>query len=229
LCAETVKVLPNHSVFCYLPTDDYGEPDINRMQQRQDVVFGSFNNLLKVNAETLALWRDVLFAVPGSKLKLKTPSCTDENCRQYFLDYFTDSGIDQRRLIFSGPSSLYDMMREYNEMDIALDTFPYNGGTTTFQALWMAVPVLTMAGTNFCGRMGASAMTRLGMQDWVAHSREDFIDRAIRLAADRETLVKTKKGLREKMRQSPLCDAQGFGIEMGRVFEEIWAEYCEKP
>lgn len=229
LCSETVKVLPHHSVFCYLPTDDYGEPDMTRVQQRQEVVFGSFNNLLKVNAETLALWRDVLFAVPGSKLKLKTPSFTDENCRQYFLDYFTGSGIEESRLIFSGPSSLHDMMREYNEMDIALDTFPYNGGTTTFQALWMAVPVLTMAGTNFCGRMGASAMTRLGMQDWVAHSREDFIDRAVTLAADRETLLKTKKGLREKMLQSPLCDAQGFGVEMGRVFEEIWAAYCEKP
>ena len=183
---------------------------------------------LRLIAETLALWRDVLFVVLGAKLKLKTPSFTDENCRQYFLDYFTDSGIDRRRLIFSGPSSLYDMMREYNEVDIALDTFPYNGGTTTFQALWMAVPVLTMVGTNFCGLMGTSAMTRLGMEDWVAHSRQDFIGRAIRLATDRETLLKTKMGLREKMLQSPLCDAQGFGIEMGRVFEEIWAAYCEK-
>lgn len=118
-------------------------------------------------------------------------------------------------------------MQEYNEMDIALDTFPYNGGTTTLQALWMAVPVLTMAGTNFCGRMGASAMTRLGMANWVANSREDFIDRAVKLADDREALLQIKEGLRDKMLQSPLCDAQGFGSEMGWVFEDIWATYCE--
>jgi predicted O-linked N-acetylglucosamine transferase (SPINDLY family) len=227
LCTETVKRLTQHSVFCFPPTDEFGEVDINQAAARHAVVFGSFNNLSKVNDETLALWRDVMLAVPTATLKLKTPSFTDNQCRQYYLDYFKQAGIAEQRLIFSGPSSLYAMMREYNEIDIALDTPIYNGGTTTFQALWMGAPVLTLLGDNFCGRMSASAMTRLNMTEWIAHTRQEYITIAKSMAADRAQLLAVKKGLRERMINSPLCDEKGFAQAMGSLLEDCWHDYID--
>jgi predicted O-linked N-acetylglucosamine transferase (SPINDLY family) len=226
LCSESVVRLPRHSVFCYPPTKAFGEVDIEKPASRKNIVFGSFNNLTKVNDTTLQLWRDVMLAVPNAMLKLKTPSFTDPECKAAYMNYFVQAGINAERLVFSGPSSLYDMMREYSEVDIALDTYPYNGGTTTFQALWMGVPVLTLAGNNFCGRMSASAMTRLDMPEWIANTREEFVTNAVNFAGDRDGLLETKAGLRDTMLQSPLCDTQGFGLEMNRVFEEMWVNYC---
>ena len=227
LCSESVICLANHCVFCFPPTDRYGEVDDNKPAARQQPVFGSFNNLTKVNESTLSLWIDVMKAVPEAKLKLKTPSFTDPECREEFIDYFINAGISDDRLIFTGPSSLEDMMREYAEMDIALDTIPYNGGTTTFQALWMGVPVVTLAGDNFCGRMGASIMHHLGLPEWVAENREGYIEIATRMAGDRKKLLTTKSSLRERMRASPLCDAEGFASEMENIFLKVWQQRCD--
>lgn len=228
LCSEAVARLTKHSVFCFPPTEEFGGVDLDKANMRNSTVFGSFNNLTKVNNETLTLWRDVVLCVPDSKLKLKTPSFADPQCRQDYLDYFMQAGIAEDRLIFSGPSSLESMMREYNDVDIALDTFPYNGGTTTFQALWMGVPVLTINGDNFCGRMGASAMTHLDMQDWIADSREEFVALAVSHASNRKELLKIKADLRERMTQSALCDEAGFGQEFGQLLNAMWIDYCRK-
>lgn len=226
LCSENVARLASHSVFCFPPTDEFGKVDVDKAAKRKAVVFGSFNNLTKVNDDTLALWRDVMLAVPTAVLKLKTPSFADRECTQTYLKYFKGAGIAPERLIFTGPSSLTDMMREYGEVDIALDTPVYNGGTTTFQALWMGVPVLTLIGDNFCGRMGASAMSHLAMPEWIADSHDDFIAKATTLAADRDGLLAIKAGLRQRMLESPLCDEKGFGADMGEILETMWIDYC---
>lgn len=227
LCSESVIRLPEHCVFCFPPTDKFGEVDDDLPAAREQPVFGSFNNLTKVNELTLSLWLDVMKAVPHAKLKLKTPSFTDQKCRDEFRDYFVNAGISVDRLIFTGPSSLEDMMNEYAEVDIALETIPYNGGTTTFQALWMGVPVIALTGENFCGRMGASIMQHLDMQEWIAENRVSYIETAIKMASDREKLLKTKSQLRDRMMSSPLCDVEGFASELDGIFQKIWKQYCE--
>ena len=227
LCSETLIRLPKHCVFCLTPTDKFGEVDNEKPAKRKQIVFGSFNNLTKVNKLTLSLWIDVMHAVGDAKLKLKTPSFKDQQCLDEFKGYFKDAGISEDRLIFTGPSALEDMMREYSEVDIALDTLPYNGGTTTFQALWMGVPVIALVGENFCGRMGASIMRYLDMPEWVVEDKESYIKKAVLLANDRKKLLKTKSKLRERMLASPLCDAEGFSKEMNKIFIRIWQQYCK--
>ena len=234
LCVEKVLRLPEHCVFCFPPEQNFAEIDNDLSYIRdglsegvaggeaQGIVFGSFNNLTKVNSATLDLWLSVLLAVPNSRLKLKTPSFTDEECRQEFIKHFVDRGIAVHRLIFTGPSSLEDMMAEYNQVDIALDTIPYNGGTTTFQALWMGVPVLTLEGDNFCGRMGASIMSHLGLPDWVAKSAGEFVEKAVFFAQPENGLFALKQGLRRQMIESPLCDAHGFTRSFEEQLQSAW-------
>jgi protein O-GlcNAc transferase len=228
LCTEQVLRLKEHCVFCYTATDEYGAIDNLQIEQRQQVVFGSFNNLTKVNDVTLDLWVKVLKAVPGSLLKLKTPSFTDRVCLQSILAYFTDRGIDKAKLLFSGPSSLKSMMQEYNEVDIALDPIPYNGGTTSMQAMWMGVPVITLKGYNFCGRMGMSINHYAECDEWVANSVAEYVNIAQQKAQNRAQLVAFKTSLRERMLASPLCDAKGFTADIEACFRLSWQRYCEK-
>ena len=227
LCSETVIRLPKHCVFCFTPTDKFGEVSNEVPTNRQQIVFGSFSNLAKVNKLTLSLWIDVMHAVSNAKLKLKTQSFQDQQCLDEFKNHFKNAGISEDRLIFTGPSALENMMQEYAEVDIVLDTLPYNGGMTTFQALWMGVPVLTLAGKNFCGRMGASIMQHLGMPEWVVEDKESYIKIAVIMASNRKKLLETKSKLREQMLASPLCDVEGFSKEVNGIFIQIWQQYCK--
>ena len=132
---------------------------------------------MKLSSKTIALWARVLHAVPASLLLLKAPSFRDEAVQQRYAELFAAEGIAGERLLFRGPSGLAEMMQEYGDVDVALDPTPYNGGTTTLQALWMGVPVITLAGGNFVSRMGASFLHALGEQDWVAADEAAKISR----------------------------------------------------
>jgi predicted O-linked N-acetylglucosamine transferase (SPINDLY family) len=148
--------------------------------------------------------------VPGAQLLLKAPSLRDEAVQQRFFALFAAHGIDPQRLVMRGPSGLADMMQEYGDIDIALDPSPYNGGTTTLQALWMGVPVLALQGENFVGRMGASFLTALGQGDWLARDEAGYVQIAARLARDCAHLRGQRANLRARMAASPLCDIQGY-------------------
>ena len=227
LYAEKVVRLQNHCVFCYPPVDAYGPVDAVLPNQRDAIVLGSFNNLTKVNQTTLALWANVLKAVPDVRLKLKTPSFTDHACVRQIHSYFTAQGIDSDRLILTGPSSLEAMMREYREVDIGLDPVPYNGGTTSMQALWMGVPVITLLGNNMCGRMGASMLHYLGLDDWVAKTKQDYVAITKKMVSNRPKLLALKASLRNRMLTSPLCDIAGYTRELEHIYQQIWQHYCE--
>jgi predicted O-linked N-acetylglucosamine transferase (SPINDLY family) len=140
----------------------------------------------------------------------KTPSFTDQDCVEQFYRDFKQQGISRDRLILRGPSGLDDMMQEYLQIDIGLDPLPYNGGTTTLQALWMGVPIISLAGDNFCGRMGASILHYAGLDDWIAESEADYIAIAQQKASQRVELRKLKSGLRAHLKSSPLFDNEGF-------------------
>jgi predicted O-linked N-acetylglucosamine transferase (SPINDLY family) len=195
------------SVFCYAPEEHYPLPQWTEAMATRPLTFGSFNNSTKLTQRTLKLWARVLQAVPHSRLVLKAPSFADAGAQALFAHQFSNLGVDAARIEFRGPVGLPQMMTEYADIDIALDPTPYNGGTTSLQALWMGVPVLTLHGQQFVERMGASFMQAAGLPEWVATSEDDYVDIAQRMASDRHALLNLKKGLRTRLLNQPAWDA----------------------
>jgi protein O-GlcNAc transferase len=224
LFSEGIAQLPS-SVFCWAPVDTYPLP--KPRPPKAPLVFGSFNNAMKLSPTTLALWAKVLHAVPGSKLLLKAPSLRDDSVQQRFSALLAEQGIGPDRLIFRGPSGLAEMMQAYGDVDIALDPVPYNGGTTTLQALWMGVPVVTLLGENFVSRMGASFLRTLGKRDWVAEDEAGYVAAAVALAAKRVSLRKERAALRDQMMTSPLCDITTYTVQFERLLEQMWRKRAD--
>ena len=224
LFSEGLAQLPD-SVFCWAPVDDYPLPPARPLEA--PVVLGSFNNAMKLSPRTVALWGRVLQAVPGSRLLLKAPSLRDDAVRSRFADLFAGKGIARERLELRAPSGLAEMMQEYRDIDIALDPSPYNGGTTTLQALWMGVPVVTLAGGNFVGRMGASFMKALGQPDWVADDEAGYVATAARLARNCAAVRVGRRRLREKMAASPLCDIKTYVANFEGLLQRMWVVHCD--
>lgn len=202
LFTERVLRLPN-TVFCYAPEVDYPYPAYGEKHLQRPLTFGSFNNVPKLTPHTLQLWARVLEAVPGSRLLLKAPSFKDASAQAAFSERLQALGVDLARVEFRGPTGLSEMMAEYEDVDIALDPVPYNGGTTTMQALWMGVPLVVKAGHNFVSRMGTSFMTAAGLPEWVAHSDDDYVAIARRMAEDRVSLLGLKRVLRKRLLAHP--------------------------
>ncbi|MGE0725562.1 MAG: tetratricopeptide repeat protein [Alphaproteobacteria bacterium] len=224
LYSERVLRLP-HTVFCYAPEADYPFPDFDTAHP---VTFGSFNNVPKLTPRTIRLWSAILARVPGSRLLLKAPSFTDAGAADFFRQRFAAEGIGPDRLELRGPTGLADMMAEYGDVDIALDPVPYNGGTTTMQALWMGAPVVAMAGTLFASRMGASFMTAAGLPEWVAADDDAYVETAARMAADRGALLALKRGLRDRLQASPAWDIDRFVRDFEGALRTIWADCCAR-
>jgi predicted O-linked N-acetylglucosamine transferase (SPINDLY family) len=223
LFSEGIAQLPG-SVFCWAPVDVYPLPP--HRPTGVPVVFGSFNNAMKLSPKTISLWAQVLQAVAGSQLLLKAPSLRDAAVQERFAALFAQHGIAKDRLIFRGPSGLADMMQEYGVVDIGLDPTPYNGGTTTLQALWMGVPVITLLGNNFVGRMGASFMQTLGRTDWVATDEATYVQAAVRLAADIAQVRSGRAQLRAQMAESALCDINTYANHFEALLHTMWDHYC---
>lgn len=226
LCTERVHRLPN-TVFCYAPEADYPYPMYDAAKAWRPLTFGSFNNVPKLTPRTIALWAQVLARVPHSRLLLKAPSFRDESAIRIFRERFVQQGVDASRIEFRGPVGLADMMAEYADVDIALDPVPYNGGTTTLQALWMGVPVVVKEGQNFVSRMGASFMRAAGLPEWVAASDEDYVAIAVRMAADRQALLQLKAGLRARLQAAPAWDIDQYTRDMERALRAMWTDHCQ--
>ncbi len=199
LYSERIARLPG-TVFCYAPETGFPFPDHGPARAARPPTFGSFNNLPKLTPRTLRLWSRALQAVPGSRLLLKAPSFRDPQAVRLMGERFAALGVDPARVEYRGPSALPEMMAEYADVDIALDPVPYNGGTTTLQALWMGVPVVTLAGEHFVSRMGASFMRAAGMDDWVARDDDGYVALARDRMAGRDALFELKRGLRERLK-----------------------------
>ena len=153
---------------------------------------------------------------------LKAPSFKDEAAVKVFVQRFKQLGVALDRLEFRGPSSLSDMMAEYADVDIALDPAPYNGGTTSLQAMWMGVPVLTIEGGHFVSRMGASFMQAAGLPEWVAKDAADFVRRAVALSQDRAALLKLKIGMRERLLALPAWDIDAYAQDLQAAVRKMW-------
>jgi predicted O-linked N-acetylglucosamine transferase (SPINDLY family) len=154
----------------------------------------------KLTPRTLALWAQILKALPQARLLLKAPSFSDGGAVRLFSERLQKLGVDARRVEFRGPTGLSDMMAEYADVDIALDPVPYNGGTTSLQAMWMGVPVVTQRGQHFVARMGASFMTAAGLPEWVADDDAGYVAVAVQMAQDRAALLSLQRGLRQRLK-----------------------------
>lgn len=213
---------------CFSP--DPGSPAPGDLPARSSgrVTFGCFNNLAKVSPELVALWARLLAAVPASRLLLKAHGFAADSARRRILAQFAAGGIGAERLALHGPEdSAADHLARYREVDISLDTWPYNGTTTTCEALWMGVPVVTLAGRTHVSRVGASLLGSVGLADLVASNPEDYVATAAGLAADLPRLEGLRKGMRERLRASPLLDAAGFARGVEAAYRKAWQQWAE--
>jgi predicted O-linked N-acetylglucosamine transferase (SPINDLY family) len=191
------------------------------------ITFGSFNNLPKLSDETLDLWAQLLLAVPDSRLLLKARGLEDPAIRQGVAARFALAGVDQTRLRFAGRVRGYaGHMALYGEIDIGLDSLPYNGTTTTCEALWMGVPTVTLAGDRHCARVGASLLTRVGLEECIAVTPADYVAAAARLAVDRAHLAELRGGMRARLQASPLMDSKGFAASLEEAYRGLWRGWC---
>ena len=226
LYSERIMRLP-HTVFCYAPEDDYPSPEFGDAMLKRPLTFGSFNNIPKLTPRTVQLYCDVLKAVPHSRLLLKAPSFQDAGAVARYTAIFAEQGIDADRLMLRGPVSLARMMDEYADVDMGLDSAPYNGGTTTLQALWMGVPVVVMEGGHFVSRMGASFMKAAGLSEWVARDHASYVDCARRMSLDRQALLLVKKTLRDRVRAQPSWDIQAYSRHFADCLLEMWEDHIK--
>lgn len=189
--------------------------------------FGSFNALTKVNPRTIATWAAILHAVPNARLLLKNSSLVDAGAQARYRGLFAIHGIAADRLDLVGYlPERGGHLALYNRIDIALDTFPYNGTTTTCEALWMGVPVVTWRGDRHAGRVGASLLAAVGLDELVAPSLEAYVALARDLAGEPERLAALSRSLRERLKASPLVDARGLARVLEAAYREMWQLWC---
>ena len=228
LYTERLLILPDGYV-CYSPPP-YA-PDVGALPAlaRGHVTFGCFNNLAKVTPRVLAAWSAVLRQVPESRLVLKAHQVAEAATAERLRAAFAAQGIGAERVEFRGGSRHRALLDEYNDIDIVLDPFPYTGGLTTIEALWMGVPTITMPGEIFAARHAFSHLVNVGLADWVAEDEAGYVALAVRKAADLPALAALRAGLRVRVKASPLCDAPRFGRNLGAALRHAWAEWCRTP
>jgi predicted O-linked N-acetylglucosamine transferase (SPINDLY family) len=151
---------------------------------------------------------------------------TDSGTRQRVIDQFGQAGVTTDRLILQPRMSLNDYLALHHQIDLALDPFPYNGGTTTMHALWMGVPVVTLAGEHVVSRVGVSALSRLGLSELITHSEEEYLQRAIHIAQDLPGLNRIRQSLRERM-SGANCDPGSITCHLETAYRDIWRKWCE--
>jgi predicted O-linked N-acetylglucosamine transferase (SPINDLY family) len=190
------------------------------------LTFGSLNNLAKLSPQVLSLWSRVLRVVPGSRLLLLTGAGrrTDQRLR----DHFQKDGIDGARLQLQRRLPRDQYLELYRQIDIVLDPFPYNGGVTSCDALWMGVPIVTLAGTCYVSRQGVSLLSNLDMRDWIAQTPEDYVALAARWAQDLEGLQRLRSQLRERMHHSAVCDGERFARQLEEAYRSMWRRWCAR-
>ena len=222
LYTEKLIRLPD-TFSCFQPLTN--SPDVGALPATQSghVTFGSFNNFIKMTQEVLQTWAHILQCVPTSTLLLKYRSFEAEKIRALVLAAFAKHGVLPARIHFLGSDDYHTHLRAYHQVDIALDTFPHNGDTTTCDALWMGVPVVVNTGVNHVGLMGASRLRSVGLEDLVARDNDHFVDIACALANDVPRLEKLRATLRETMKASPLMDAPRFTRNLEAAYENMWA------
>lgn len=213
----------------YRPTGETPEPAKPAFEDNGYITFGSFNNISKVSDRTIILWARVLNEIFESKLVLKSKQSRDLGATDRILRLFGEQGISDNRVVFIGyASSTFEHLDMYNKIDLALDTFPYNGVTTTCEALWMGVPVVSLSGDHTVSRWGLSLLAAVDLERLAAGSENEYVEIIKNLLQSRSRLKSYKMSMRERMRSSPLCDAKRFAEAVEKAFRYMWRRWCGK-
>ena len=193
------------------------------------MTFGSFSNHIKITDSTVHLWAQILQAVPRSRMLVKFIQSMDPGIRRAVQDMFVAHGISSDRVNILEPADTYaGHLDLYNQVDLCLDTFPFNGCITTFESLWMGVPVLTRVGQTYVSRMGFGLLSPLDLAIFCAHSDQEYVEKAIAFAQQLDSLATLRQGLRQRLLHSPLCDPQRLGRELDQVFRAMWRKWCKE-
>jgi predicted O-linked N-acetylglucosamine transferase (SPINDLY family) len=186
------------------------------------VTFGCFNNLAKITPQAMRVWAEILRRVPQSRLVLKYRGLEGEGFRRELLERLAAERIDAARVELLGRSPRRELLADYNRIDLALDPFPYSGGLTTCEALWMGVPVVTCPGETFASRHALSHLSNAGLTETIAHDLDEYVELAVALAGDLPRLAGLRAGLRQRMAASPLCDAERFVDNLASLLQDVW-------
>jgi protein O-GlcNAc transferase len=227
--AETLLRLPG-SFLCYGGPRDAPQPTAPPCLKTGAITFGSFNNPAKVSAETFDVWARLLTRMPDARLLLKGKPFADDATSARFLARLAERGIAKERVqLVAWLTNATAHLALYEQIDIALDPFPYNGTTTTCEALWMGVPVVTLKGDRHSARVGASLLTHAGTTDWIAECADDYVEIALALAANPTKLHRLRHELRKRLTASPLCDGKAFARKIENAYRSMWRRWCDVP
>jgi len=213
---------------CFTPPHDAPDVAPLPMRSRGAITFGCYQNLSKLSGRVLDAWRDILAALPSATIHLQCKQLADPAMVDLFASRLAVHGIAPARIRMRGPVPRSQYLHAYADVDVMLDTFPYPGGTTTCEALWMGVPTLTLEGDSMLGRQGSSLLAAAGLHDWIARSHDEYVARAIALADACGRLEELRAGLRERVRTSPLCDAARFARAFEAAMEGIWTDWWNR-
>jgi protein O-GlcNAc transferase len=228
LYTEKLVRLPDGYV-CYAPPADAPEVAPPPCRENGRITFGCFNNLIKVNRAVMAVWADILKQVPEARLFLKTHELGDEAVREDLRRQFAEEGVTPERVLMEGFSPHAELLSAHARVDIGLDPFPYSGGLTTLEALWMGVPVITLRGNTFAGRHSTSHLHQVGLEDLVARDIGEYVAKGCALAGNVGRLTALRGTLRRRVRESPLCDHERFARHFEEAIRGMWREWCEAP
>ena len=215
------------TAWCYAAAKD--APPCAATREEGPIRFGSFTTLAKLTPRWIGVWCDILRRVPDSRLLLKSSCLNDAGVRSRLIAHFASGGISGDRVeLLQRQSSAAEHLATYGRVDIALDTFPYHGTTTTCEALYMGVPVITLAGGMHASRVGASLLAAVGLHELVAEDQAAYVEKALRLAGDANKVRELHTTLRSRMESSPLMDAGAYVAGLERAYREMWQAWCRK-
>ena len=212
---------------CYNPP--FYTPDVKELPAKHNkhITLGCFNNPTKINEVLLKEWSGILNSLPNSRLLLKGAQFSNEIFKNDIIKILLKEGITKDRVIIEGPSNHGELLNTYNKVDIALDPWPYSGGLTTCEALFMGVPVVTLPGPTFAGRHSATHLTNVGLSQLVAEDWQQYHDIVVNLANDLDNLANIRTHLRSALLESPVCNAKRFARNFSNAMRAIWQRHCE--
>lgn len=223
LHTELLARLP-HSQWCYRPFISVVCSETPPFVRNGHITFGSFNQIAKLSRSTRRIWAEILMSLPDSRLVVL--GVAGGRAEDQLLGDLANAGVAAPRITAVRFLPLQDYFRWYDAVDIALDPTPYSGGTTTCDALWMGVPVVTVPGSRPASRSAASILATAGLAEWIAATPEDYVRIAVRAARDPEALARVRGSLRQRMRASPLMDEQRFVLDLEGVYRRMWRAWC---
>ncbi len=212
---------------CYDPPQHMPEIEALPAKRNGFITLGCFNNAAKVNTVVLGEWAKIMQELPNSRLYLKSMQYNSAELCQTITQFMAEQGISAERLTIEGPSPHAELLKAYNQVDIALDPWPYSGGLTTCEAFLMGVPVVSLPGPTFAGRHSATHLVNAGMPELVVNSWDEYRTRVLELASDLDSLATIRTHLRDVLLQSPVCDAPRFAQQFSHAMRAIWQRYCE--